>query len=123
MLLNVFTDAFRRRLALFRQGSHRARAPAVRIDDGAVCVRNESLPLASIVHVGIAPLYDVAPADDLWMLRDREGRCVSFFGKDPGAKEVLAALESSFAGFDVEHALELAHRESVFEQEVTVWKR
>lgn len=103
--------------------SKRSRAPAVRMEGGTLFVESGSIAIGSIERIGIAPMYDVAPADDLWTIRDRDGRQLSFFGRDPGAREVLVALEASLAGLDLEQAREVARRESLFEEEVTVWKR
>lgn len=103
--------------------SRRSRAPAVRMEGGTLFVESGSIPMESIVHIGIAPMYDVAPADDLWTIRDGDGRTLSFFGRDPGAKEALAALQAGLAGLDLDQSLAVARRESVFEGEVTAWNR
>src|SRR3712207_2568330 len=67
------------------------RATAVRLEDESVWVGNDRIVVASIARIDVAPLYDVAPADDLWIIRGDADRHLSFFSKAPGAKAVLLA--------------------------------
>jgi hypothetical protein len=99
------------------------RSSTVRIEEGAVIAGTVSIDIASIVRIEVAPMYDVAPADDLWTLRDDHETHLSFLGRDPGAEAVLGRLETELVGLDFDRALQTARRESLFEQGVAVWQR
>jgi hypothetical protein len=95
----------------------------VAVQASEVVVGPKRMPTRSIARIDIAPLYDVAPADDLWVLADEQGTEIFFFGRDPGAPVALAALETMLADLNVEQALQVARNSSVFEQRVVVWQR
>ena len=94
---------------------------AVKVKDNILSVGNEKLPIAAITRVDIAPMYDVAPADDLWIFVGAGESNISFFNRDPGAGAALRLLEAALHGLDSDHALSKAREESVFEQPVNVW--
>ena len=76
--------------------SHASRhRQSVIVNCGILSVGINRLPLSSISRISIAPLYDVAPADDLWILEDKDGSKLSFFSRAPGASAVLAHLEAA----------------------------
>ena len=93
----------------------------VRIKGNVLCVGKEELPIAAITRVDIAPLYDVAPADDLWIFVGAGESNLSFFNRDPGAGAALRVLGAALQGLDPNQALCKARDESVFEQPVNVW--
>jgi hypothetical protein len=93
----------------------------VRIERNILCVGKDELPIAAITRVDIAPMYDVAPADDLWIFVGAGKTNISFFNRAPGAGAALRVLEASLQGLDLDHALSTAREESVFEQPVNVW--
>lgn len=93
----------------------------VRIKDNLLCVGKKELLIAAVVRVDIAPLYDVAPADDLWIFVGADGSNISFFNRAPGAGAALRLLEATLQGLNLDHALSKAREESVFEQPVNVW--
>lgn len=118
VLAAIVTGVLIRRLE-----SKHLRATAVRIEDEAVVVGRDIINIASIIRIEVAPMYDVAPADDVWIFRDDGGGKLSFFGRDSGATTVLRALETELAGFNFDRATQAARAGSTFEQAVTVWKR
>lgn len=99
------------------------RARFVKVDGGGLFVGKDHLVLSEISRIDIAPLYDVAPADDLWMFEGAKEENISFFNRAPGATVALAELEAQLPKFDSKQALEKARDESFFEQPVTVWSR
>lgn len=94
----------------------------VRIDDNILRVGKETLPIAEIIRVDIASLYDVAPADDLWIFVGAGENNISFFNRSPGAGATLRLLEAALQGLDSKNALRMAREESMFEEPVTVWR-
>jgi hypothetical protein len=96
-------------------------APRVCLSGALLHVGKQSLPVASIQRVAIAPLYDVAPADDLWCFADGAAHELTFCNRDTGAREALTRLEGMLPGFDADRALRFAREESVIEDAVTVW--
>ena len=95
---------------------------SVNVNCGVLSVGRERVILSLISRISIAPLYDVAPADDLWILEDKDGSKLSFFSRAPGASAVLAHLEAALPSLCQAQALEKARNESLFEQSVVVWK-
>ncbi|MBR8653202.1 hypothetical protein KDH83_07730 [Achromobacter sp. Marseille-Q0513] len=104
----------------------RMKSDSVRVDGQFVYVgstrKAKKLAWADIVEISIVPLYDVAPADDCWLLQGKTAEHIGFFGRDNGAAAVLAHLQSVLPGFDVAKSLKRAHAESIFEEEVLVWR-
>ncbi|KAB0599113.1 hypothetical protein [Cupriavidus pauculus] len=107
---------------------HRSsRLEAVRSDEQFVYVgrgRRKAKKLAwkDITEISIAPLYDVAPADDCWLLRGKSTDSVGFLGREIGAAVVLARLESVLPGFDVASSIRHAHANAAFEEPILVWR-
>jgi hypothetical protein len=97
------------------------RERTVRVQGGLLHAGKQQIALDEITSVTISPLYDVAPADDLWTFAADGRRVVWFFNRDHGASESLKALEDVLFGFCVERSLQLARDESVFENPVAVW--
>ena len=95
---------------------------SVNVSRGVLSVGLERLALSSISRISIAPLYDVAPADDLWILEDKDGSKLSFLSRALGANAALARLEAALPYLYQAQALEKARNESHFEQPVVVWK-
>lgn len=106
---------------------HRSlRLHAVRSDGQFVYVgsrrKAKKLAWTDITEISIAPLYDVAPFDDCWLLRGKNTESVGFLGQATGAAAVLAHLESVLPGFDVTSSITHAHANSSFEEPVLVWR-
>lgn len=95
----------------------------VKVQRGELFVGKNHLALSVISRIEIAPLYDVPPADDLWMFEGTKDEKVSFFNRDPGAAAALAKLDTELPELDSKQALQKARDESFFEQPVTVWSR
>ena len=93
----------------------------VRVQDNILYVGSDRLSISDIARIDIAPLYDVAPADDLWIFEGTSGNKISFFNRYPGVSLALPLLEVALSGLDSEKALSKARDESIFEQAVNVW--
>lgn len=103
-----------------------SRLHAVRSDGQFVYVgsrrKTQKLAWTDITEISIAPLYDVPPGDDCWLLRGRNAESLGFLGRATGAAAVLAHLESVLPGFDVTSSITHAHANSSFEEPVLVWR-
>jgi hypothetical protein len=96
---------------------------AIKVERGLLFVGNAHLAISNISQIEIAPLYDVPPADDLWIVTDTNGNKLSFFNRDLGASAALASLEKELPSLQPIQALEKARDESMLEQPVVVWTR
>jgi hypothetical protein len=93
----------------------------VSVQNNILYVGRNRLPISDITRIDIAPLYDVAPADDLWIFEGSSENKISFFNRDPGASSALPLLEGTLNGLNLEKALSKARDESIFEEPVNVW--
>lgn len=97
----------------------------VRMDGELICVgigkKAQSVAWKDIGEISVAPLHDVHPFDDLWILDGQDGTSVSFLDGAPGASTVLTHLEAVLANFHVTTSIAKAQDESLFEQPVIVW--
>lgn len=93
----------------------------VSVQDDVLYVGRARLPISTITRIDIAPLYDVAPADDLWIFESRSGSKLFFLNRDPGVSVTLPLLEAALCGLNSEKALCKARDESMFEEPVNVW--
>jgi hypothetical protein len=80
------------------------------------------IAVSDILSIQIAALYNVAPADDLWVINDKKGSSLRFLHRSIGAKEILVELEQKLANFSIEKCIEVSRRESTDEELVEVWK-
>ena len=99
--------------------------PWVRVETGGVAVGRGKdrgyIPIPDIHQIRIAPLRDVYPFDDCWLLASEAGDTVSFLGRESGAAAVLAHLEHELPNFSATQSVKKANDESIFEEPVVVW--
>jgi hypothetical protein len=102
-------------------------APKISIMDGFVVSgtgRNlKRIRISDIRIIEVAGLWDVAPADDCWILKGHSDSSMSFLSRRPGALVLLQDLQAILPGFSVKRAIETCRNLSIFEEPIEVWRK
>src|SRR6476660_7604304 len=77
----------------------------VSVKDNILYVGSDRLSISDIARIDLTPLYDVPPADDLWIIAGNSGNKISFFNRYPGVSSALPLLEVALRGLNSEKAL------------------
>ncbi|OWT73780.1 MULTISPECIES: hypothetical protein [unclassified Achromobacter] len=84
--------------------------------------KDKKIAFTAIKEISIAPLFDVAPFDNFWLLEGKDGERIGFLGRSNGAAAALVRLESYLSEFNVATSIAHAHEHSMFEEAVVVWR-